>query len=117
VLSEAGLLAVAKTVPMLAVTLDQALSSEELSRARAAFAALETSQTGARIQAAIEGARTRHRPRATGLPRGMELLARDPADAAMPAIAPLVRAAEQRKKDVDAAIDAELAELKKRIGG
>jgi hypothetical protein len=116
-LSEAGLLAVAKVVPMLAVTLDQALTSEALTRARAAIAALEITRTGARIQAAIEAARTRHRPRATGLPRGVELLARDPADAAMPVIEPLVRAAEEKKKAEDRAIDAELAELKKRIGG
>ena len=116
-LSDAGLLALAQNVPMLAVTLDAALGTEELARARAAIDALELGKTGARIEAAIEAARTRHRPRATGLPRGVELLPSDPVDAAMPVIEPLVRAAEQKKNELDRAIDAELAELKKRIGG
>jgi hypothetical protein len=116
-LSDEGLVALAGTVPMLAVTLDAALSPESLAKGREAIAKLSVAETGARIQAAIERALTRHSPHATGLPRGLELLPRDPVDAAMPVIAPLLDRAAEKKKADDAAIDRELAELKKRIGG
>jgi hypothetical protein len=51
------------------------------------------------------------------LPRGVELLARDPGEATMRELAPLLDAATRKRSAEDAAIDAELAELKKRIGG
>ncbi|MFO0714596.1 MAG: hypothetical protein U0353_32445 [Sandaracinus sp.] len=116
-LSDEGLVALSGTVPMLAVTLDAALSSEGLAKGREALAKLTIADSGARIQAAIDRARTRHSPHATGLPRGLELLPRDPVDAAMPVIAPLLDRAAEKKKADDAAIERELAELKKRIGG
>lgn len=116
-LADEGLLAIAGNVAMLAVTLDEALTVGSLERSRAAIAALDIPATGARIAQAIEAAHLRHRPRATGLPRGIELLATDPLDAAAPMLAPLVRAAQDKRQAEEAAIDRELAELKKRIGG
>lgn len=117
VLADAGLVAVAGNIAMLAVTLDAALSEAGVAAGREAVAKLEIAQSGERVKAAIEAVRKRHRPRATGLPRGVELVASDPLEAAASTIAPMIRAHEEKKKAEDAAIDAELAELKKRIGG
>ncbi len=116
-LVESGLVAMAGNVSMLAVALDLALTEPARAAARESITKLEIVSTGERVKAAIEAARKRHRPRATGLPRGVELLPSDPLEAAAPVIAPLLRAHEEKKKAEDAAIDAELAELKKRIGG
>jgi len=116
-LVDAGLIAMAGNVSMLAVTLDLALAEPARIAARDAIARLAIEENGARVKAAIESAGKRHRPRATGLPRGIEILPSDPLDAAAPVIAPLIREHESKKKAEDAAIDAELAELKKRIGG
>ncbi|MBN8616032.1 MAG: hypothetical protein J0L92_35905 [Deltaproteobacteria bacterium] len=116
-LVDAGLVAMAGNVSMLAVTLDLALAEPARLAARDAITKLAIAESGARVKAAIDAAGKRHRPRATGLPRGIEILDTDPLEAAAHAIAPLIREHESKKKAEDAAIDAELAELKKRIGG
>jgi hypothetical protein len=116
-LAGSGLAAVAETVSMLAVTLDAALTPSALERGRGAVAALDIASSIARVEVAIEAARARHPRPATGLPRGVELLARDPGEATMRELAPLLDAATRKRSAEDAAIDAELAELKKRIGG
>lgn len=116
-LALSGLAAVAPSVSMLAVALDAALSTKGRASARAAVAALDVAGTPARIRSAVERARRRHRSRAMGLPRGLELLHRDPADATAAAVQPLASAQQSRKVSEAEAIERELEELKKRIGG
>jgi hypothetical protein len=116
-LAAAHLAAIASSPAMIAVELDAAMHDEALDAARAAVVALDATGAGERIATAVATARTRLRPRATGLPRGLEMLPRDPGDAASKAIAPWARATVERKKAEDDAVERELAELKKRIGG
>lgn len=116
-LMEAGIASIASTPAMIAVELDGALREDVIARAREAVRALDVPGASVRIAAAVKSARERLRPRATGLPRGLEILARDPAEAASEAIALLARSAIERKKAEDDAVERELAELKKRIGG
>jgi len=116
-LETAKLATVAQNVSMLAVAIDAALASDTRTAARTAIEALDVAGTPQRIRTAVERARARHRSRATGLPRGLELLASDPADATAAAVAPLVSAYASRKVSEAEAIERELEELKKRISG
>ena len=103
------------SLPALAVALDQALGAQAVADGRAAADALEAHKTPARIRDAIRDAYASHRSR--GLPRGLEILDKDPASALSRELEPLASAFVDRKKKEDAAIDAELEELKKRIRG
>jgi len=116
-LEAAKLASVAQNVSMLAVAVDAALKPDTRAAARAAVEALDVRGTPQRIRSAIERARVSHRSRATGLPRGIELLASDPADATAASVAPLVSAHASRKLSEAEAIERELEELKKRISG
>jgi hypothetical protein len=99
----------------LALALDEALASDSVERGRAAARALAPEKTPQRMRDAITRAWEASRSR--GLPRGLEFVDRDAASALVRELEPLTSSFVRKKEREDAAIEAELAELKKRIGG
>jgi hypothetical protein len=101
----------ADVIATLAVAVDAALEPETLGRARAASRALEASRAAARVAACVreawaERSRATDREAARGLPHGLEALTGQERPESK---------ARRDTDDIEARIDRELAELKKRL--
>lgn len=116
-LAREGVARVSSHLALLAVTIDAALSVDALSAARRALVAWQPEATGERIVRALAALIERVERAPRGLPEGVELLPREPLDAASGAIEPLVTEEKARRADEARQIEDELEALKQRISG
>jgi len=115
VLESAGVAEEADVVATLAVTLDRVLEEEALSASRRAVAGFRSEDGAARVAEVVreawEGRDTGRKSLPRGLPHGLERLSTAPPGEEEPTPAPEAA----RDDDLEARIDRELEELKKRI--
>lgn len=114
---ESGLAAVADAAATVAVTLDAALTAEELARGRASSLGVDAKGAAERAVAFIhELARGElgGSPVAAGLPRGLERLSEP--DVERPARVPDTSERQRKDQDLDKKVDEELAALRAKLG-
>lgn len=112
-----GIAVAADAMATLAVTIDTALADDRLAAARSAIGALDPTGAAGRVAKLVRGTWRRQRDAGRLLPRGLPVgLERLPDSPRVSSLPPSPERAPE-EVDFDAKVEAELAELKKRLKG